>query len=92
MNEPSKEAMEKANEILSRTGKNPFGIASKSELVNAFAIEFTKYQKRIEELEEIVKEAARLSTARSDMKPEHQMKVLRDKARSHLAKGVKEEG
>lgn len=50
-------------------------------IVNA---QLTAANKRIEELEKIVKEAARLSSSRSDMKPEHQMKVLRDKAKSHL--------
>jgi hypothetical protein len=50
-------------------------------LESRIALEFTNYQKRIEELEEIVKEAARLSPARSDMRPDHQMQILRDKAK-----------
>jgi hypothetical protein len=95
----SKEAMEKAKGIISlarnqfRENFNANQLFRPVDFIEReMALEFTNYQKRIDELEELVKEAARLSPARSDMRPDHQMQILRDKAKSHLAKGVKEEG
>jgi hypothetical protein len=120
MNEPSKEAMEKAKEKLAWSkskwittydiGEFMFAdtILSRSQKefvkqVNGLleiaqsdiAIEFTNYQKRIEELEKVVALCLETLTDGEQSEPHAYLPAInacRSAIKSHLAKGVKEEG
>jgi hypothetical protein len=76
--EPSKEAMEKARELLNGWRNVVWVETGYRTALDAVAIEFTNYQKRIEELE---KELRLKEIVRQHLEN-----------RLHLAKGVKKEG
>jgi hypothetical protein len=83
MSEPSKEAMEKAIFIADSLPPATInsllvgGYETRDTLINILALEFTNYQKRIEELERENRKLCRSMDGYYSLK-------------SHLAKGVKE--
>jgi hypothetical protein len=104
MSEPSKEAMEKAREVIGdwnsgeestedQFPKNPDGPYF-AHLERRLALEFTNYQKRIEELEKDLKEAHMLLTGCQGTvlfkSVSFAKRVENFISKSHLAKGVKE--
>jgi hypothetical protein len=100
MNEPSKEAMEKAlfiaNSLPPETINSLLvgGYETRDTLINILALEFTNYQKRIEKLEKDLKEAHMLLTGCQGTvlfkSVSFAKRVENFISKSHLAKGVKE--
>jgi multidrug resistance efflux pump len=98
MNEPSKEAMEKAEELWQRVfdayRKAPLGTTIDEVGTPLLTIEFTNYQQRVEELEKVVALCLETLTDGEQSEPHAYLPAInacRSAIKSHLAKGVKEE-
>jgi hypothetical protein len=85
MSEPSKEAMEKAREMIGSVIWNLAPNASQ-DTATLIALEFTNYQKRIEELEKCEKWLLHTEDCMNYSK----CRCGLDEFKSQLAKGVKE--
>jgi hypothetical protein len=86
----SKEAMERAQRFL-----GAYYFLVPQPVVDKFALEFTNYQKRIEELEKVVALCLETLTDGEQSEPHAYLPAInacRSAIKSHLAKGVKEEG